>query len=423
MTYHSNGQSRVNWTAVDRAIEARMPSAIELLKRLIAERSTLGEEAGAQRVVAAELERLGFAVRELNVPERIEDHRGAGVAPLSYQGRPLILGERPGDGRSLLVNGHVDVVPSGDAGQWSSDPFEARVVEGWLQGRGAGDMKGGIAMAMLAIESLLECCPEALTGALSFLSVFEEECTGNGTLAAVADGVIADSVLLPEPTNLGLLLSGVGILWFEVTVQGRSAHAYAPEHGTNAIGVALCLLDALDDLARALNPEGGNRHAINVGRFEAGDWQSTVPSAATIGVRVGFPRDWSVGDAQECVLAVLDQAAKRHAWLAQHPPTVRFNGFRAAGYTLDPGHELAQLLRAAHTRIVGQPPCVDGGGGTTDARHYINEVDVPAICYGPRARNIHGVDEAVELASIRTGARVLTRFFVAFFASHIQTAN
>ena len=89
----------------------------------------------------------------------------------------------PGRSPSLLLNGHVDVVPA-EAELWSSDPFTPVRADGWLTGRGAGDMKGGFAMGLLAVAALREVMPDALTGELSFLSVIEEECTGNGTLAA-----------------------------------------------------------------------------------------------------------------------------------------------------------------------------------------------------------------------------------------------
>jgi acetylornithine deacetylase len=245
--------------------------------------------------------------------------------------------------------------------------------------------------------------------------VIEEECTGNGTLAAAAAGVLADAVLLPEPTNLALMLDGIGILWLELTVEGRSAHAHLPQEGANAISLALPLLEALRGLAAEMNPDGGTRHALNLGTFHAGDWQSSVPGVARIGARIGFPTAWTVAEAQARVTAALDRAVRNDRWLRDHPPQVRFNGFRAEGYTLEPGHELVRQLSAAHAEILGSSPAIADGTATTDARTYLNHVAVPAVSYGPRVRNIHGIDEAVEVESIVTGARVLTRFLAAYF--------
>lgn len=387
------------------------------LEALVREPSVLGNEAGAQRVVAAELWRLGFGVRELEVPERIAELPGAGVPQLSYAARPLVVGERTGTGRSLLVNGHVDVVPPGDADRWSSDPFVPRLANGWLHGRGAGDMKAGFAMALLAISALIDAAPESLSGPLSFVSVIEEECTGNGTLAAAEAGVLADAVLLPEPTNLELMLDGIGILWLELTVEGRSAHAHLPQDGANAVLLALPLLDALRGLAAEMNPDGGDRHALNVGTFHSGDWQSSVPGVAQIGARIGFPAGWPVDEVQTRVIAAVDRAVSEDRWLRDHPPRLRFNGFRAQGYALDEGHELVRRLSAAHAEVVGSPPAVADGTATTDARTYLNHFAVPAVSYGPRVRNIHGIDEAVEVESVVVGARVLARFIARYFGA------
>jgi acetylornithine deacetylase len=404
-----------NWDEVDAAIAEGLERAVSFLEALVAEPSVVGSEAGAQRVVAAELGRLGFAVREVEVPDTIGDRPGSGVPSLPYGDRPVVVGERAGEGRSLLVNGHVDVVPPGAADLWAGDPFTPRRLDGWLVGRGAGDMKAGFATALLAIEALFETAPEAIDGPLSFVSVIEEECTGNGTLAAAHAGVLADAVLLPEPTNLELMLGGIGILWAELTLQGRSAHAYQPQQGANAVALALPLLQSLRSLEAEMNPDGNGRHALNIGTFHGGDWQSSVPGVARIGLRIGFPAAWPVAEAQARVTEAVDRAARADRWLAEHPPTLRFNGFRAEGYELAEDHELVRELSAAHADVLGSPPPVADGTATTDARFYLNQFGVPAICYGPRVRNIHGIDEAVELASIETAARVIARFIARYY--------
>jgi acetylornithine deacetylase len=406
-----------NWEAVDAAIAGGLERSLSFLEALVAEPSVVGNEAGAQRVVSAELARLGFAVRELEVPAGIEERPGSGVPQLPYAGRPVVVGERAGDGRSLLVNGHVDVVPPGAADLWPGDPFAPRRADGWLHGRGAGDMKAGFATALLAIEALIAEAPDAIAGPLSFVSVIEEECTGNGTLAAAHAGVLADAVLLPEPTNLELMLGGIGILWLELTLQGRSAHAHLPQDGSNAVSLALPLLESLRALEAEMNPDGDGRHALNIGTFHGGDWQSSVPGVARIGLRIGFPAAWPVADAQARVTEAVERAARADGWLADHPPALRFNGFRAQGYELDEGHELVRELSAAHAEVAGAPPAIADGTATTDARIYLNQFGVPAICYGPRVRNIHGIDEAVEIESIATGARVLARFIARYYGA------
>jgi acetylornithine deacetylase len=399
---------KVGAQEADAAIERLAPRAFAFLERLVEEPSTLGNEAGAQRVLAAELERLGFEVSELAVPESIGEAPGAGVPQQSYAGRPLVLGRRPGEGRSLLLNGHVDVVPAGDPARWSTPPFTPVTQDGWMHGRGAGDMKSGFAMATLAVEALLETDPEALAGPLSVVGVIEEECTGNGSAAAALAGVLADAVLLPECTGLELLLGGAGISWFEVTVEAPARHAADASGGDNPIEACLRLIEPLRALEREINEThpAPVPYALNIGTMRSGDWASSVPESATFEARLAFPHGWTPAAAEARIRTALDGAAQ-----------VRFHGFRAEPHVLEPGHELVGAVSAAHQAAHGTAPRALVGNATTDARIYLNQFGVPALCYGPRARNIHGRDEAVELASIVAGARTLARFLPAWLGA------
>ena len=392
------------------------------MERLVAAPSTVGLEREAQDVVEQELKRLGLEVERLPIPETIEDDPLAGVAQISYEGRADVVGRLgSNEGPSLLVNGHIDVVPAGKPDLWTSPPFEPRLDGDRLYGRGAGDMKGGFAMATLAIDALLAVEPEAIAGSLTFLSVIEEECTGNGTLAAARAGVLADAVILPEPTGLGMLLAGVGILWLDVVLDGKSAHAESADRAVNPIDLALTVVDALRRSEREMNLEiepsmRGVEHPynINIGMLEAGDWRSSVPANATLGLRIGHPTSWSTADAIARVGAAIHEIDD--PWLRAHPPTLRPSGFRAKGYAMPGGDPLARRLADAHRGAHGEAVAEVAMASTTDARLYINDFDVPALCYGPVAHDIHGIDESVELSSIVAGARTLARFIADWYA-------
>jgi acetylornithine deacetylase len=414
-----------SFEAVDRAVEAGAEAAFSFLAQLVAAPSTVGQEARAQEIVAAELTRLGFGVSRVPIPPEVAAQAPGGVAQHAYDGRHDVLGRmNPGAGPSLLINGHIDVVPA-QAALWSRDPFAPAISGGWMTGRGAGDMKGGFAMALLAVSALRTAMPGAVTGELSFLSVIEEECTGNGTLAACQAGVLGDAVVLVEPTALDLLLGGVGIVWAEITIDGVAAHAESADRAVNPVRFVPGILAALAGLeaelrAGAVDPafsEVASPYNVNVGTLNAGDWPSSVPGQARLGVRVGYPRNQAPEMALERVRDAVLAAAAGDPWLAARPPQVRASGYRAEGYLLSGEHPLATAMSDAHGWAHGVSPGQYVAGSTTDARYYLNQFGRPALAYGPRARNIHGPDEAVELASIVAGARTLARFIARYFAA------
>jgi acetylornithine deacetylase len=422
----ARGRDRLDTDALDAAVRERAEDAFAFLERLVVAPSTVGNEATAQAVVAEELDRLGFLVSQLEIPDDIAEEPTAGIAQGSYAGRTDVLGQLGGDRQpSLLLNGHIDVVPAEQPDLWATDPFEPVRKHGWLHGRGAGDMKGGFAMATLAVDALRVVEPDAIAGSLGFLSVIEEECTGNGTLAACRHGILADAVLLPEPTGLDLLVAGVGILWLEIDVLGEPSHARSADRAVNPIEAAMTVIAALRELERDMNavvdeaPMADLPHPynVNVGTFHAGDWPSSVPARTRLGVRVGHPTAWSAEEAERRVRTTIADAIAADAWLRDHPPAIRTTGFRAEGYALATDHPFARRVSDAHASVHGHRPDVVAMGSTTDARYYLNGFDTPALCYGPKARNIHSLDEAVQLESIVDGARALARLVASWFAS------
>lgn len=408
---------------IERAIAARAEGCFSFLERLVAEPSTVGREAGVLEVFATELAAMGFDVERLPIPAATAELKTAGVPP-DRDGGHVTVGRREHQraGRSLLLNGHLDVVPAESEHLWRTPPFVPHRREGRMYGRGTGDMKCGIAMGALAISALDEVAPDAISGPLTFLGVVEEEITGNGTLAAAAAGVLADAVVVLEATDLGLLLGGVGVLWLEVTVTGRAGHAHEAQGRGGVVDTAMALVAGLrawalqlgagdpDPLFDALE----SPYAVNLGTLTTGDWTSSVPSSATVGVRVGYPRGWSARRAESVVREVVEEA--RAAAAAEHHVHVRSSGLRAEGYLLDEDDPLVTALSRAHEDAHGRPAERFVLGSTTDARTYVNDFATPALCFGPSAADIHGVDESVDLRSVLDGAATLAHFLRAHYA-------
>ena len=414
----------LDFTGFDALIDANVEQAFRFLEDLVRADSTVGREHAALGVLASRFAASGFEIDRVPVPPDIGSDPAAGIPQVPYDGRYDVIASLPSrDGPSLLFNGHIDVVPPGDVTQWTSGPFQPVRRDGWLYGRGSGDMKAGFAMGWLALHAVQQVDPALIRGDLAVLAVIEEECTGNGTLAACRAGHLADAVVLLEPTDLDLLVAGVGVLWFEIVVRGSAGHAYAADRSASALDAALEVIAGLDELERRINADVDDHaflgvsqpYNLNIGELRTGDWQSSVPSSATLGVRFGFPRAWTIDQAVETFEAAITAIADTSEALTAQRPSVRSNGFRAEGYTIDAEHALVEALAAAHLETHGKRAEPYGLGSTTDARYYLNQYAIPAVCYGPRAVDIHGIDERVELQSIVDGAKTLIRFLARYY--------
>lgn len=379
-------------------IDANEASLHGLLADLVRARSVLGEEEPAQRVVERRLRDYGFAVERV-VPD-VTDDPGAGYPPLPYDGRSCVAGRLRGDGggRSLHLSGHVDVVPVDAAEPWTQDPFEPTIRDGRMYGRGAGDMKGGIAAYLFAVEAVL-AAHGTLAGDLVFSSVIEEECTGNGMRAVLQAGYTGDATLIGEPTDLDFLRGGAGVIWTRVRAAGASGHARTAATGAadriaEAI-VALRRLEArLNEAVAGDARYGEHPFRVNLGQIDGGVWPSSSPARIDLRVRVGFGEPWTPADAQDAV---------RRALAHIDGVECTFDGFRAHPYRLGLGNAFVGVLAESREAVDGVRPRPLMSRGTTDLR-YVPE---PATCFGPRSGNNHGPDEWVDLTTVKRTAETV----------------
>ncbi len=413
---------------LDKAVEEGAEHAFDFLSALVGAASVVGFEQEALEVFGREMESIGLVTTRLPFSnDRAVDPR-AGVTPASVRSddRFQMLAVTPGEGDlTLLLNGHMDVVPANTPALWTTPPFEPHRRDGRMYGRGTADMKSGFAIGALALRALQKVRPDLfLHKRLGFLAVVEEECTGNGTLRSITEhGVTAPEVVLLEPTDLGLMLGGVGVLWVDISVIASSSHAHESQAHANAVELGMRLVSSLrqwSDAVGAAEPEssiaeGASAYNVNLGRVHSGDWTSSSPALAVLGVRVGYPRDWTPEKAEKEVRSLVEQtAAADPDFPAQ--PRVECSGLRARGYLLETESRLVQDLSAAHLDAHGVLPDTFSLGSTTDARTYLNDFGIPAVCFGAVTQNMHGIDESVELRSIIDAARTLARFLLMRFS-------
>jgi acetylornithine deacetylase len=410
----------------DREIVAAIGSQAEwmtgFLGKLVAAPTTLGNEEPGQVLVSQALREIGLDPTDVPMEAgAIRAHPGHSPFDWDVSNKRNVVAvwepaEVDGAGRSLILNGHVDVVSPEPLGQWSQNPFEPRIRDGWLIGRGASDMKCGLAAIVGAVRGLrqLGLSPKA---PVTIQSVVEEEITGNGTLQCVLAGHSADAAIVTEPFGAAITTSQVGVLWFRVRITGVAGHAAESSLAVNAIEKSLSMIEALRQLEAELNasaPPPYDRFerpiGLNVGTIAGGDWPSTVPGECVTEYRIAFYPGMSVRDIKDRIEAAVAEAAVNDPAIFAHPPEVEYRGFAAPGYEIPEDHPLVSSLAAAFARHVGNPPALVATTGTTDARILGLYGGVPAVCFGPYAQLGHGVDERAYLPSMVQTAQVLGLF-------------
>ncbi len=411
--------------ALQQAVDSLQDEAVTLLAALVRHRSLLGEEAGCLEAMAGVFEGLGLAPRRVPVEvDRLRDVPGFSPPLISYAGRDNVVAvHRPRNaaGRSLMLQGHVDVVPEGAADLWTTPPFEPAVRDGRMFGRGAGDMKAGLVSIVMALRALrlagLQPAAE-----LQLAAVIEEECTGNGALAVMHALPRPDACLIPEPGPgyNALYVAEVGVVWAWVTITGKPAHVRDKQAGVNAIEAAAVLMEHFrvfeGDANRAERRHpafAAENHPINVniGTLQGGEWNSSVATRAKLGVRVGVMPGQSCHEVARAVERLVADAAADER-LRGARMAVSFGGFMADGCLFPPEQAIARAVADAHQQVTGDAVRHYAAPGLTDARHYVLTGGAEATCYGPDADNIHGIDESVGLRSMRDVTEVIARVIV-----------
>lgn len=404
-------------------VEARVLAALDFegmldyLGQLVAVRSLSGQETPAQEMMAAQMARCGLEVDVWALDfEALRRHPAFSIEVERDHSLGVVgtLGAERG-GRSLIFNGHVDVVPSGNEAHWHYPPWQATLAEGNVYGRGALDMKGGLCCALFAAKAVHEAGVQ-LKGKLMIESVIGEEDGGVGTLAAVLRGYRADGAVVVEPTELIVAPAQAGALNFRLTIPGFSAHGCMREEGVSAIEKFFPIYQAIMSLERERNQQLQDArfadyslpYAICIGTVQAGDWASSVADWLTCEGRYGVAVGEDIAAARHQLKTTIAAAAQADPWLRDHPPQLEWWGgqFHPAGIAMD--HPLVETVSGAFNTMTGRAPHRQGMTYGADMRLLVNEGQTPTVLFGPGdVRKAHQPDEFVPLAELKLAAQTL----------------
>jgi acetylornithine deacetylase len=384
---------------------------------LIAVPSLVGDETAGQEHVAAQMERNGLEVNvwELDF-DKLSQHPAFSIEEERERGLGVVggMGEDAG-GRSLILNGHVDVVPAGDEELWHYPPWQGTVAEGNVYGRGAVDMKGGLCCILFAAKALRDAGVR-LKGRLMVESVIGEEDGGVGTLAAVLRGYTADGAIVAEPTETAVAPAQAGAFNFRVTIPGKAAHGCMREEGVSPIEKFIPVHEALMDLERKRNERQQDPlyaryrlpNALCIGHLRAGTWASSVAESLVFEGRYGIAVDEDQEAARRALEAAVAEVAQADPWLQDHPPVVEWWGGQFYPARTATEHPLVQTIVGAFGDIAGGEPNLEGMTYGADMGLLVNVGHTPTVLFGPGdVRVSHRPDEYVPVQELETAVRTL----------------
>ena len=406
-------------------VDAGATEMVALLAGLVATPSVSGSDAEheIQGRLAAELAAEGLDVDHWRLPldelYAAPDFPGVEVERDEAWG---LVGRLPGSGggRSLMLNGHVDVVPVGDPDAWStSDPFSGRIAGDTLYGRGACDMKAGLVAALFAVRAVRRA-GVPLCGDLLVACVAGEEDGGLGTFGLLHRGWRADACVIPEPTSLDLVPANAGALTFRLRVPGLATHASRRTEGVSAVEKFLPVWTALQRLEERRNVDPDPllarwpiAYPLSVGRVRAGDWASSVPDLLVAEGRLGVALDEPVAAARAALEEAVAEACADDAWLRTHPVEVEWWGGQFASGRVPATSDLPDRVAAAHAAVGGGSQQRWAGPYGSDLRLMTGLGGVPTVQYGPGDSALaHAPDESVPLAEVALTARALAALAV-----------
>ncbi|WP_026380665.1 ArgE/DapE family deacylase [Afifella pfennigii] len=399
-------------------IDENRDYAIEFLRQMISIPSVTGDEAAIQRFVAEHMRKVGLEVDIWETDwEELKKHPGYRPVARGYENRPNIVATAKGSGggRSLLLNGHTDVIPVGDGSGWSDDPWSAAVREGRIYGRGSADMKSGVAAHILAVEFLKKL---GLTtkGDVYINVVIDEEVSGHGTLDTVIRGYKADAGISGETSDLAVQPACIGRIWFEITVQGKPAGVQKRYEGVSGIELGYKIVKALQELedervatvTHPLYPNALDSLPCLIGSFQAGAYPSAFPDSAVLRGSIGTVPGEDHEGVKQSLVDKIAEVAKTDEWMKDHPPVVRFVGYDAEASEIAQDHPIVETLCRVYKEHTGKDPEISGRQGAADTRFLNKYADTPTVIFGPGSTSVmHANDEYVSIEDYIDAIKVM----------------
>lgn len=404
-------------TRVLEIIDSNKDEAVKYLSGLLKHPSVMGHEESAQLYYAELLKLLDMEVDVWEPkPDDMKINPDFMPARNDYTGSPDVVGvlKGSGGGRSMLLNGHVDVVPAG-GNDWTDDPWSGKYEDGKVYGRGANDMKGALVAYLMAMKAIKEA-DISLKGDVLIGSVIGEETGGAGTLSLISRGYRADGAIISEPSDLRVCPVSMGVIWFRVRIRGFMAHAATSYLGVNAISKAAMLIQEIDsyekrmirDKKHPLYSHHPSPFSINIGIIKGGVFPTSVPDEVLLEARMSFSPDDDIAQVKKELEETIYEAAKKDEWLRDHLPEIEWYGFCLNSGSVPMDHPLLGSIVENFKLVKDKEPEIIGTPWGTDAGALIRYGNIPTIVFGPGPGGMaHKADEYIDVDMLQDTTKVI----------------
>jgi succinyl-diaminopimelate desuccinylase len=343
---------------------------------------------------------------------------------LSPKGRWNIVAEREWGkgGRRLIFNGHLDVVPAGDPSQWRYPPFQGELNKGRIYGRGASDMKSGIASFLQAISMIDRSKIDLLHGTVVLHLVSDEESHGHQGMGFLTQqGLIqGDAALVGEPSDLRPVIAHKGALWVRISTFGKSAHSAKPHLGVNAVEKMMRLINQLNSMPLEKEHPLLGKPTLNIGKIQGGTKVNIVPDRCEIEVDRRMLPSEKREEVLEGMKGILDSLQSQDPLFQYQMEEIDF----AAASEVDPEEEIVKIGVGAIQEVMGEKPPLRAFSGFTDSRFYLNQCKIPTLIFGPgEVDQVHTTDESVEVDALVRAAHIDALILINYLSKKDETRS
>ena len=408
---------------IDSTVNNMRDEIISFIQALVQSPSLANDEESVQKIIQSKLESLGLETKKVIVQfESIKNHPAFCDDGFSPDSRVNVIGQwKNGDAaKSLILNGHVDVVPTGPETLWNESPWSGSVRDNRIYGRGSCDMKAGLASGIFAIQ-VLQAIGFKPKGNVMVQSVVGEESGGCGTLTNIVKGYSGDAAVILEPTSLKVCPIQSGALTFRLKIPGQATHAAMRWDGISAIEKYNLIHQSIIKLEKERHQSFNVKYyklsdrvaPINIGTIKGGEWHSTVPESVMVEGRFGvFPGE-SALDAKNAFENHLEKVANSDVWLKENPPILEwFEGQFESGQT-NVNHSIIRALKHAYKNVNNNSAILEGVTYGSDLRLFTNHADIPAVLFGPGdVRLAHSANEYIEIEEVLTCVKIITNLII-----------